>query len=58
MNSVSAEILLITAIFITGLSLCYAINIVSGLGFIILANIALPTVIKFARSTMLQTSRP
>jgi len=49
MNSVTLEILLIALIFALGITLCFQTNIVVGIGFIILSNIALPTIIKFSQ---------
>ena len=46
MNNIALEIALITLIFVLGITLCFQANILMGIGFIIIANVALPTVIK------------
>jgi len=49
MNNVTSEIILIALIFLLGVTLCFKASIFIGIGFIILANIALPTIIKFSQ---------
>lgn len=49
MNNVTLEILLIALIFVLGIILCFQTSIFVGIGFIVLANIALPTIIKFSQ---------
>jgi len=56
MNNVSMEIMLIAAIFAAGLTLCFTVSVISGIGFVILANIALPTIIKLFQPSALKTS--
>jgi len=63
MNSVSIEITLITSIFVAGLILCFTHNLLTGMGFIITANIALPGIIKLIKTSdiknpRLETSKP
>jgi len=48
MNNVTLEILLIALIFALGVTLCFQSSILMGIGFIVLANVALPTIIKFS----------
>ena len=49
MNSVTSEIALIALIFVLGVTLCFQSSILVGIGFIIVANVALPTIIKFSQ---------
>ena len=57
MNNVLAEIMLIASIFVAGLTLCITVSVISGIGFIIVANIALPTIIKLAQPSKLEPSK-
>jgi len=57
MNNVAMEILLIVAIFASGVALCLTVNITAGIGFIVIANIALPSIIKLSQFTALQTRK-
>jgi len=57
MSNMSVEITLIAAIFITGIALCFVANFWTGMGFIFVANISLPFIIKFAQTTRLVASK-
>jgi len=54
MSNVFAEILLIAVIFAAGITLCFTINLLVGVGFIVAANIALPTIIKLSQQHSLK----
>jgi len=57
MNNVVSEIALIALIFVLGVTLCFQSSILTGIGFIILANIALPAVIKFSQVSVTNYSK-
>ena len=57
MNNMSIEILIITSIFIMGIALCFTANLLTGIGFIVVANIALPSIIKLSQFTRLQARK-
>ena len=58
MSNVLSEILLIAVIFAAGITFCFTINLLAGVGFIVAANIMLPTIIKLSNQHSLkQTSQ-
>ena len=56
MHNVAIEITMIASIFILGIILCFTVSLLSGIGFILLGNIALPTIIKLCQTSTLKTA--